>query len=130
MSIAIATVILLSITVALALAVSGWITAFSVNSMETEALWISDISYQGQSGEPDNQITVTIENSGSHSVTILETKVTGSNVEQLIDDLDLTIKAGKNQVLLLNNTGWITGYRYQFNFLSGRGNTFVTIDTA
>lgn len=130
MSIAIATVILLSITVALALAVSGWITAFSVNSMETEALWISDISYQGQSGESDNQIALTIENSGSYSVTILEATVTGSNVEQLIDDLELTIKAGKNQVLLLNNTGWIAGYRYQFKFISGRGNTFVTIDTA
>lgn len=130
MSVAIASVILLSVTVALALAVSGWITVFSVNSMETEALWVSDISYQGQSGASDNQIVLTIENPGSYAITILQVKVTGNNVDQLIDDLDVTIEAGENQIVTLENIGWISGYKYQFNFLSGRGNNFVTTDSA
>ena len=130
MSVAIASVILLSITVALTLAVSGWITAFSVNSMETEALWVSDFSYLGTSGASDNQIVLTIENPESHAITILQVKVTGNNVDQLIDDLDVTIEAGENQIITLENIGWISGYTYQFNFLSGRGNTFVTTDSA
>ncbi len=130
MSVAIASVILLSVTVALGLAVSGWITVFSVNSMETEALWVSDFSYQGQSGASDNQIILTIENPGSYAVTILQVKVTGNNVDQLIDDLAVTIEAGENQIVTLENIGWISGYKYQFNFLSGRGNTFVTTDSA
>lgn len=130
MSVAIASVILLSVTVALALAVSGWITVFSVNSMETEALWVSDISYQGTSGASDNQIVLTVENPGSYAVTILQVKVTGNNVDQLIDDLDVTIEAGENQIVTLENIGWISGYKYQFNFLSGRGNNFVTTDSA
>jgi len=130
MSVAIASVILLSVTVALALAVSGWITVFSVNSMETEALWVSDFSYQGTSGDSDNQIVLTIENPESHAITILQVKVTGNNVDQLIDDLDVTIEAGENQIVTLENIGWISGYKYQFNFLSGRGNNFVTTDSA
>jgi len=76
MSVAIASVILLSITIAVALAVSGWVGVISVNFMETEALWVSDISYQGTSGASDNQIVLTIENSGSYSVTILKARVT------------------------------------------------------
>lgn len=130
MSVVIASVILLSVTVALALAVSGWITVFSVNSMETEALWVSDISYQGTSGASDNQIVLTVENPESHAITILQVKVTGNNVDQLIDDLDITIEAGENQIVTLENIGWISGYKYQFNFLSGRGNNFVTTDSA
>ena len=130
MSVAIASVILLSVTVALGLAVSGWITIFSFNSMQTEALWVSDISYQGQSGDSDNQIVLTIANPGSYAVTILQVKVTGNNVDQLIDDLDVTIEAGENQIVTLENIGWVSGYNYQFNFLSGRGNNFVTTDSA
>jgi hypothetical protein len=130
MSVAIASVILLSVTAALTLAVSGWITVLSVNSMETEALWVSDFSYQGTSGASDNQIALTVENPGSYAVTILEVKVTGNNVDQVIDDLAVTIKAGENQVLTLNDVGWISGYKYQFNFRSARGNNFVTADTA
>jgi len=130
MSVAIAAVILLSVTIALGLAVSGWITVFSFNSMQTEALWVSDISYQGTSGASDNQIILTIANPGSYAVTILKVKVTGNNADQLIDDLGVTINDGESQTVTLNDSGWISGYTYQFNFLSGRGNTFVTTDTA
>jgi FlaG/FlaF family flagellin (archaellin) len=130
MSVAIAAVILLSVTVALGLAVSSWITVFSVNSMETEALWVSDISYQGTSGASDNQIVLTIANPASYAVTILQIKVTGNNVDQLTDGLGVTIKAGESQTVTLNDVGWISGYTYQFSFLSARGNNFVTDDTA
>ena len=130
MSVAIASVILLSVTVALGLAVSGWITIFSFNSMQTEALWISDISYQGTSGASDNQIILTIANPGSYAVTLVQVKVTGNNVDQLIGDLGVTINEGESQTVTLNDMGWISGYPYQFNFLSGRGNNFVTTDTA
>jgi FlaG/FlaF family flagellin (archaellin) len=130
MSVAIASVILLSVTVALGLAVSGWITAFSFNSMQTEALWVSDISYQGTSGASDNQVVLTIANPGSYPVTISQVKVTGNNVDQLTGDLGVTIQDGESQTVTLNDVGWITGYTYQFNFLSSRGNNFVTTDSA
>ena len=130
MSVAIASVILLSVTVALGLAVSGWITIFSFNSMQTEALWVSDISYQGTSGASDNQIILTIANPGSYAVTLVQVKVTGNNVDQLIGDLGVTINEGESQTVTLNDVGWISGYTYQFNFLSARGNNFVTTDSA
>lgn len=130
MSVAVASVILLSITIAVALAVSGWVGVISVNFMETEALWVSDISYQGTSGASDNQIVLTIENSGSYSVTILKARVTGNNVDLITDHTDVTIKGGESQVLTLNNIGWISGYKYNFDFLTARGNNFVTTDSA
>lgn len=98
--------------------------------METEALWVSDFSYQGTSGASDNQIALTIANPGSYAVTIRAVKVTGNNVDQLVDNLDVTIRAGESQTITLNDVGWISGYKYQFNFLSARGNNFVTDDTA
>ena len=130
MSVAIASVILLSVTVALGLAVSGWVTILSANSMETEALWVSDISYQGTSGASDNQIVLTIANPGSYAVTIRAVRVTGNSVDQLVDNLGVTIGAGESQTVTLNDVSWISGYKYQFNFLSARGNNFVTDNTA
>lgn len=130
MSVAIASVILLSITLAVALAVSAWVGVISVNSMETESMWVSDISYQGTSGAADNQIVLTIINSGSYSITIRKAKVEGNNIDLITDDLGLTINAGESQVLTLNNTGWISGSKYQFEFLSARGNIFPTTDRA
>jgi hypothetical protein len=130
MSVAIASVILLSVTVALGLAVSGWVTILSFNSTETEALWVSDISYQGTSGASDNQIVLTVANPGSYAVTIQAVKVTGNNVDQLVDGVGVTIRAGESQTMTLNDVGWASGCKYQFNFLSARGNSFVTDDTA
>lgn len=130
MSVAIASVILLSITVAVALAVGGWLSVISINSMETEALWASDISFQGTSGAADNQVIVTLANSGNYPVTILKAKIAGNNVDLIIDISDVTLEGGESQTVTLENIGWISGSRYQFDFLSSRGNTFPTMDTA
>ena len=130
MSVAIASVILLSITVAVALAVGGWISVISLNTMETEALWASDISFQGTSGAEDNQVNVTLANSGNYPVTIIKAKIVGNNVDVIIDISDVTLEGGESQAVTLENIGWISGSKYQFDFLSSRGNTFPTIDTA
>ena len=130
MSVAIAAVILLSITVAVALAVSGWLSVISVNSMETEALWVSNISYQGTSGASDNQIAITLANTGTYTLTILKARVNGNNVDLIIDISDVTIEGGESQVVTLDNIGWISGSKYYFDFLTAKGNTFPTTDTA
>lgn len=129
MSVAITSVILLSITIASTLAVSAWVGAFSVDFMETEALWVSDISFQGQSGDSNNQIELTIANTGSYPLTIIEVKIAGSNVD-LAYDQSLTINDGKSQQITLGNVGWVAGYKYQFDIRTGRQNNFVTTNAA
>ena len=129
MSVAIASVILVATTVAVALAVSAWLGAISVNSMEIEEFWVSDITYQGTSGDSDNQITLTLRNPGSIPVTVIKAKVTGNSVD-IITDVNVTINVGGTQTVTLNNIGWIALSKYQFDFLSTRGNTFTATDTA
>ena len=130
MSVAIASVILLSITVAVALAVSGWLTVISVNSMETEALWVSDISYLGTSGASDNQVAITLVNSGTSKITIVSARMTGNNVDLITDLSDVTIDTGENETVTLDNIGWISGSKYRFDFHSSKGTAFPTVDTA
>lgn len=129
MSVTIASVILISVTVAVTLAVSSWFTAISTNSMETEELWASDISYQGTSGASDNQIIITLNNPGTHAVTISKAKVKGNNVD-VLTDVGITINPGENQSVTLNNMGWVLGSKYSFEFLSVKRNIFSAIDTA
>ena len=130
MSIAIASVILISITIASALAVTSWVGVISVNFMETEELWVSDVTYQGTSRAADNQITVTLANSSIDSITIIKARITGSNVDMIIENPDVTINPGERQTVTISDVGWVAGYTYKFDFLTARGNNFITTDSA
>jgi hypothetical protein len=126
MSVTIAAVMLVGVTVALTLAVAGWVGALSFGWMETESLVITDVSYQGTPGASDNQIAVRIQNSGAEDVTLLKARVTGHDVDKIIDFSDITIDGGENYSLTLGNVGWHSGYQYQIEVLSSRGNKFPT----
>jgi hypothetical protein len=69
---------------------------------------------------------VRIQNSGAEDVTLLKARVTGHDVDKIIDFSDITIDGGENYSLTLSNVGWHSGYQYQIEFLSSRGNKFPT----
>jgi len=128
MSVAIASVILISVAIASTLAVSGWIGAFSVDLMETEALWVSDILYQGTSGASDKQIMLTVKNTGSYSLVVIEVKIIGGTLDLTINNLVVSINDAESQTITLENVGWVKGSNYQFDLRTSRQNTFVTTD--
>ena len=102
MSVTIAAVLLIGVTVAVTLAVAGWVGALTFQQMETEELVITKVVSQGTSGALDNQIIVIIQNSGAEDVTLLKAKVTGYNVDKIIDFLDITVGGGELINLNLN----------------------------
>ncbi len=130
MSVTIAAVILIGVTVAVTLAVSGWVGALTFQQMETEELVITKVVSQGTSGALDNQIIVIIQNSGAEDVTLLKAKVTGYNVDKIIDFLDITVGGGELINLNLSDVGWNSGYTYQVELLTSRGNKFSAIGSA
>jgi hypothetical protein len=124
MTVTIAAVMLVGITVALTLAVAYWVGSLSFRWMETESLVITDVFYHGISGDSDNQIVARIQNSGAEAVTLLKARVSGHDVDKIIDFSDITIDGGENYSLTLGNVGWHSGYQYRVEVLSSRGNTF------
>ena len=126
MSVTIAAVMLVGVTVALTLAVSGWVGAFTFQKMETESLVITGASFQGTSGALDNQIIVRMQNSGAEAVTLIKAKVTGYGVDKIIDFSHTTLDGGEYYSLTLDDVGWQSGHQYQIEFLSSKGNKFQT----
>ena len=98
MSVTIAAVMLVGVTVALTLAVAGWVGALSFGWMETESLVITDVSYQGTPGASDNQIVVRIQNSGAEAVTLIKVRMDGYDVDEIIDFSDITLDGGEYYV--------------------------------
>ena len=130
MSVTIAAVLLIGVTVAVTLAVTGWVGALTFQQMETEELVITKVASQGTSGALDNQIMVIIQNSGAEDVTLLKAKVTGYNVDKIIDFLDITVDGGELINLNLSDVGWSSGYTYEVELLTSRGNKFSAIGSA
>jgi len=130
MSVTIAAVILVGITVAITIAVAAWVGALASQRMETEELVITDVACQGTSGALDNQIAVSIQNAGAQDVTLLKARVTGYNVDKIIDFLDISFGGGETCHLTLSDVGWHSGYTYQVEILTSRGNKFSAIGSA
>ena len=126
MSVTIAAVMLVGVTVALTIAVSGWVGAFTFQKMETESLVITGVTSQGTTGALDNQLIVRIQNSGADDVTLIKAKVTGYDVDKIIDFSHTTLDGGENYSLTLDDVGWSSGYQYKIEFLSSKGNKFQT----
>ena len=125
-----AVVILIAVTVAITLAVAAWAGALTFLYMKTEELTIIGVSYQGTSRVADNQIVVTLQNTGTADVTLTQAQVNGYDVAKTIDLLNVTISRGETQTITLNNVGWHSGYPYRIELQSSKGNKFPTIDTA
>ena len=130
MSVTIAAVILVGVTVAITIAVAAWVGALIFQWMETEELVLTEVACQGTSGALDNHIVVSIQNSGAEDVTLLKARVTGHNVDKIIDFLDITVGGGEKDNLNLSDVGWHSGYTYQVELLTSRGNKFSAIGSA
>lgn len=68
----VASIILIAVTVAVSIAVAAWMGALTVGFMDTNTVTITNVAFAN-----DNQITVTVKNTGTSNVTLSTAKVNG-----------------------------------------------------
>jgi archaeal type IV pilus assembly protein PilA len=111
----VASIILIAVTVAVSIAVAAWMGALTVGFMGSSSLTITNVQF-----ESGNEFaTLTVNNTGTKSVTISQIKV--NNVGATISaDQELTYDAGTGGTVELAVT-WIAGNPYKFDLYDSSG---------
>jgi flagellin-like protein len=113
----IASIILIAVTVAVSIAVAAWMGALTVGFMGSSSLTITSVSFTGAT---NNNVTLSIKNTGTNKVTIGQAKV--NNVVTTIDSSStLTYKSGDIGTVTLDTT-WVAGNPYKFDLYDATGN--------
>ena len=68
----VASIILIAVTVAVSIAVAAWMGALTVGFMDTKSVTITNVAFANE-----NEITVSVKNTGTSNVTITSAKVNG-----------------------------------------------------
>lgn len=123
----VASIILIAVTVAVSIAVAVWMGGMTTGFMETEQVEVRTVSFP-----EDDNVTVSIRNSGATAVTIQEVwinnvdqtdialNVTGTDVH-----LPITIGANKQVSITIDPYAWTAGNTYQIKVVTSGGNTFM-----
>ena len=123
----VASIILIAVTVAVSIAVAAWMGALTVGFMSTEQVKITNVAFGGTA--PLN-VTVTIQNTGSSSVTIGQ--VYFANVLQA-EPLDWEPDAAKVSIAanaaatvsFAPTAAWEAGSQYMIKIVTSQGNPFT-----
>jgi len=121
----VASIILIAVTVAVSIAVAAWMGALTFNFMATEQLKITNLQFS-VAGGLNNNVTVTMINTGTNPVTINEIHV--SNGPNLITN-SITIPANGNSTQSVTSA-WVNGAQYEVELRSAKGNQFTYTATA
>jgi len=121
----VASIILIAVTVAVSLAVAVWMGALTFSYMKTESLeFPTSVTWNGKSGDPNNNITITVRNTGSVDLYISICKV--NNVEKTLNvTTPYKIPTGAKATLLIEDVGWSSGYSYEIRFIATTGTEFA-----
>jgi flagellin-like protein len=120
----IATIILIAVTVAVSIAVAAWMGALTFSFMGSSSLTITNVTFNGTSGNANNTVVLSIKNTGTKTVTIGQVKI--NNAIVTIDPGSVpyppTYTAGSTGSVTLDNVGWTNGNPYQINLFDTSGN--------
>jgi len=126
----VAAIILIAVTVAVSIAVAAWMGALTFTFMKTEQLSYSQVKFVGTSGDAANYINVTVQNTGTSDVTLVDARVTGYGIDKTIDFTDVLVKKGDVATIKLSNVGWTSGKAYDIELHSTTNTKFPTRETA
>jgi flagellin-like protein len=113
----IASIILIAVTVAVSIAVAAWMGALTVSFMGSSSMTITSVSFTGAT---NNNVTLSVKNTGTNKVTIGQVKV--NNVVTTIDSSSkLTYASGDTGTITLDTT-WVSGNPYKIDLYDATGN--------
>jgi flagellin-like protein len=120
----VASIILIAVTVAVSIAVAAWMGALTFSFMGSSSLTITNVTFVGTSGVAGNNITLSIKNSGTKTVTVGSVKI--NNLPAQIDSSSqltyTTSSSGNTGSITLDSVGWSNGNPYQINLYDSSGN--------
>jgi flagellin-like protein len=111
----VASIILIAVTVAVSIAVAAWMGALTVGFMGSSSITITNTEFV--SGNAN--VTLTVKNTGTKSVTISQAKI--NNAAVYIDSSStLTYAAGASDTITLDST-WVAGNPYKIDLYDSSG---------
>jgi flagellin-like protein len=110
----IASIILIAVTVAVSIAVAAWMGALSIGFMGSSSVTITNVEF-----ESGYNVTLTVKNTGTKTVTIVTVKV--NNVKYSTSPSFLTLDPGKESPLTVLNFTWTPGNPYKFDLFDNSG---------
>ena len=126
----VAAIILIAVTVAVSIAVAAWMGSLTFTFMETEQLSFTQVEFQTPT--TNTRIVVTLQNTGTTDMVIIQATVTGYEVDEVVDFTDVTVDAGDSPSITIDMTSdvWTAGKAYNIELLSSKGNKFAYTETA
>jgi flagellin-like protein len=115
----VASIILIAVTVAVSIAVAAWMGALTFNFMGSSSITVTNVSFQGGSANSTNTIVLTLKNTGTKQVTILQVKV--NNTPMNITGTATLIAGQANAVLTLLDVNWVDGNPYKIELYDASG---------
>ena len=119
----IAATILITVIVAVSIAVASWMGSLTFNLMETKNLQITSITFN-----PSGLIVLNVTNLGTAKITLQSVKVNDANA---LWSGDTDYPAGFDGSVIINYPTWVAGFKYRVTLVASDG-TLVGVyeDTA
>jgi len=124
----VASIILIAVTVAVSIAVAAWMGALTFSFMGSESLTITNVQFVGTSGTANsNNITLSIKNTGTKTVTIGQIKVNTGKILITTWSGNATYApstgaTGTVKIQLTAGYGWVSGNPYEIDLYDAGGN--------
>jgi flagellin-like protein len=116
----VASIILIAVTVAVGLAVAAWAGALTFGFMGSSSLTITNVRFVGVSGA-DNNITLTMKNTGTKVVTLGQVRINGINVWANVTGTTLLAAGDVGKTLTIMHVGWVNGNPYKIDLYDASG---------
>jgi flagellin-like protein len=117
----VAAIILIAVTVAVSIAVAAWMGALTFTFMQTEQVSITNMQYTGTTNTTDNDIVLSVKNTGSSKVTITQVTVNDAVYTASYAPGDLA-------TVTVNNVNWISGNTYRIVIQSSTGTNVASYE--
>ena len=123
----VASIILIAVTVAVSIAVAAWMGALTFSFMGSSSISITDVSFEGTSGDTNSYINITVKNTGTNQVTIAQ--VTVNDYVKTTNPTTLTLDSGISGTIKITQA-WTAGNPYKIELFdasnTGVGSTQKT----
>jgi flagellin-like protein len=117
----VAAIILIAVTVAVSIAVAAWMGSLTIGFMETSELTVTQMTFDTTA----NNITLTITNSGTSDVSVVNIKVNGNSIASSSPVLPATYIAGQTgatlEITYTGGSGIVAGSKYSVSMFANDG---------
>jgi flagellin-like protein len=117
----VASIILIAVTVAVSIAVAAWMGALTFNFMGSSSLTITNVTWNGNTGDAANSIDLAVKNTGTKLVTVAQIKVNNSPCGNFTGNPTVSIAANNVTTITINNIGWSNGNNYKIDLFDASG---------